>query len=228
MKFVYPYRRKLSDDDILMSMRMLLYAYPDAEIFIIGDKPHTVIPLIHLPYAHHLTYAGCEVTDKVLLYCNMIGDEFILMNDDFFISEWYPLHNVMCYDHLHVNPSHSYAYQLACSNTIDWLTSNKLPLVNYECHQPVLIQSCKFIELFNDINYKEHTHLLKSMYFNTWPSRSYQGTNLKVAYSLKIARDKFNEYGAFSSGDDFWTKESKDFFNKYLGFAVSSPSAELW
>jgi hypothetical protein len=147
------------------------------------------------------------------------------MNDDFFITDKFQFDKVMRYDYLHINPSHSRSYQQACENTIDWLKSNHLELVNYECHQPVLIQSCRFIDLFQSVDFRSHNHLLKSMYFNTWPMRSYEGSNLKFGYSLLKAKEALNQFGSFSSSDTFLSAENRYFISMYSSSAVQIPSA---
>lgn len=225
MKFVYPYKFDHSTLELELSIKMVYHAYPDAEVYIIGDAPDISLPYVHIPYTSYLKHAGCEVTDKVMRFCELIGDEFILMNDDFFITAKFPIYQVMRNGYLTINPHYSIYYQQACENTIDWLTANHLELINYECHQPVYIQSCKFIELFRDIDYKSHNHLLKSIYFNTWPQQSYQGENLKFQYSFNKAKKCLEKYGAFSSSEDFFNPDILQFFNKYLSSAVQPPSA---
>lgn len=225
MKFVYPYKYRYNYFEIEHSVRWLYLAYPDAEVYIIGDKPQISSPFIHIPYESYLPYSGCDVTDKVMTFCKMIGDEFILMNDDFFITEKFPLHQVMYYDFVHINPSHSITYQRACEHTIDWLTHHYCETYSFECHQPVHIQSSKFIELFEHIHYQAHNHLLKSIYFNVWPPRKYEGSNLKFGYSLTKAKEALEKYGAFSCSEEFLTAENKRFISMYSGPAELPPSA---
>lgn len=224
MKFVYPFKYKYNYFEINESLRWLYMAYPDAEVYIIGDYPEIDYPFVHIPHDSYLPYAGCDVTDKILTFCQLIGDEFVVMNDDFFITEQFPLDKVMRYDFLHVNPSNSVSYQRACENTIDWLLDNHLEIVNYECHQPVYVQSCKFIELFTYIDHTKHNHLWKSLYFNTWSTRSYEGANLKLGYSLVKAKQCLDTYGAFSCADTFLTAENRHFISTYSTTAVSEPS----
>lgn len=226
MKFVYPYKFKRSHFEISESLRWLYIAYPDAEVYIIGDAPDISLPFVHIPYTSHLSSPGSEVTDKVMLFCHIIGDEFILMNDDFFITDRFPFHQVMRNGYITITPGHSLTYQQACENTIDFLVANHLELINYECHQPVLIQACRFIELFGQIEYQSHNHLLKSMYFNTWPMRSYPGENLKLGHSLHKAKRYLSDYGAFSSSDSFLTADHIEFISTYSSSAVPPPSAE--
>ena len=224
MKFVYPYKYRYNYFEIEHSVRWLYLAYPDAEVYIIGDKPQISSPFIHIPYESYLPHSGCDVTDKVMLFCLMIGDEFILMNDDFFITEKFIFHQVMKNGFVTISPGHSSTYQQACENTIDFLAANHLELINFECHQPVLIQSCRFIELFSQVQYTEYNHLLKSMYFNTWPMLSYQGDNLKLGHSLSKAKKYLDQYGAFSCADSFLTAEHMDFISKYSGPVELPPS----
>lgn len=225
MKFVYPFKSKGSTFEIYQSIRWLYMAYPDAEVYIIGDAPGMDLPFVHIPYKSHLKSPGSEVTDKVMVFCELIGDEFILMNDDFFITDRFPFHQVMRNGYITISPGHSITYQQACENTIDFLAANHLELINYECHQPVLIQSCRFIELFGQIDYQSHNHLLKSIYFNTWPMRSYPGENLKLGHSLHKAKKYLSDFGSFSCSDSFLTAENRSFISMYSSSAVQPPSA---
>jgi len=224
MKFVYPFKYKYNYFGVEQSIRWLYMAFPDAEVYVIGDAPKIDLPFVHIPYQSSLAYAGCDVTDKILTFCNLIGDEFVVMNDDFFITEKFPLHKVMKYDQLNINPSHCITYQRAVENTIDWLLDNHLEIVNYECHQPVYVQSCKFIELFTYIDHTKHNHLWKSLYFNTWSVRTYEGANLKLGYSLTKAKEYLETYGAFSCASSFYTSENSSFISKYSNSVESLPS----
>lgn len=198
-------------------------ADPNAFIFTIGDRVSGAENIKHKKTLYH---RGCDVTDKILLYAQEFGGDFIYMNDDFFITKNFNPYRSIFNGHLAVNSSHAPHYQQACINTKQFLEFNTFNTLNYECHQPMLFNSFNLIELFNAIEWKNHNHFIKSLYANVYDIPSREGTNLKLNESkIKTASQFLKDFGCFSIGDGFKNKLGVDFLNKLIAAAGELPSA---
>ena len=213
MTFVYPYKRKDSDFSIIHSIKSVLKHYPNATIYTIGDK---VDDVLNIPFIDSNIIRGANVTAKILYFANSgISENFIYMNDDFFINERFD------FERTHQGTEQlerkegkaSIAWNQAVDNSKHWLSDNGYNITTYECHQPVKFNSKKLISTFNRINWKQHDHFLKSIYFNV-----NEPTNPKPIENVKIiepqifrAEAYLTIYGCFSIGNGFLTELGTEF-----------------
>lgn len=216
MKYVYPYRKAQNKVDVLAhSIKWLRSFDPDAEVYIIGD-PHP--DGIHIPIST-LPIRGCDVTNKMMHFAWHIGGIFCYMNDDFFLGPNFRFDNVLSNGEMQINEKHAPTYQEAMQNTIDFLTSVDKPIMNFECHQPVLLDSDKLIGLFDRITWKQHNHFIKSMYLNYYGCDHVPGENLKVANDIRKAQEFLSLYGSFSTSDTWFNqKAQREFITKRLAY----------
>jgi len=173
MVFVYPYRRSPDHFDILQSIAWIKRVYPEAIIYTIGDA---VPGALNIPCTQYNNIRGIDVTNRILTFARTIGGEFVYMNDDFYISEkWCP--DIAYFKGiLEINANHPPHYQEAARNTAEFLMHNKFPLNNYECHQPVKMNSAKLIKLFDQINWQDGNHFIKSI---LWMLQHWRGLSFK-------------------------------------------------
>ena len=212
MVYVYPYIRANNDLDIKLSIKSVLLADPKAEIWTVGDRVYEGDCIRH---KRKLEHRGCDVTDKILTFAKEIGGDFIYMNDDFFINQNFNPSRSIFNGELQVNSTHAPHYQQACQNTLGFLEFNEMDINNYECHQPMLFNSQMLIELFNSIEWKNHNHFIKSLYWNVYALPSIPGTNLKLNDpKINMAERFLNDFGCFSIGDGFKVKTGMNFLNK--------------
>lgn len=212
MNFVYPYKSKGDDFLIYQSIKWVKKIYPDADIFVIGDPVNGVN---HLPHRRKFNHRGCDVTDKILTYARTMRNRFIYMNDDFFIGPEFNPRLVIQSGPLKINDTHAPNYQDACRNTIEFLQEYEYPCINYECHQPVMMDSDLLLDLFNGISWEQHNHFIKSMYFNVYPHVTTHGENLKIKSSQAVARELLKKYGSFSASNTFLTSHNKQWISMY-------------
>ena len=90
MIFIYPYRRKENDFCVNQSVRLVRKYYPEAKVYTVGDE---VEGIKNIPCKDKFKNRGSNVTFKVL-YASQFFDEFIYMNDDFFINDRYDFNKV--------------------------------------------------------------------------------------------------------------------------------------
>lgn len=79
-----------NDDEIRYSIRSLELNMLDLRnIYVIGEKPEFLQKIIHIPATDGSKYNHENAYKKICLACKIpeLSDEFLLMNDDFFMSE---------------------------------------------------------------------------------------------------------------------------------------------
>ena len=205
MIFVYPYHsRAESDFEIKQSISFLKKVYPDAEIWTVGKA---VPGINNLPCTQHNNIRGCDVTNRILTFAKKVGGEFIYMNKDFFITQSWQPHVAINMKSIIVNDDHPPHTKIAQSNTLEFLKQNSFTAYNYETHTPCIMDSKKLIELFDNINWQNDNHFIKSIYCNVYQVPSKEGFNCKVSTpSIAKAQEFIAIQGCFSTGDQFWNK----------------------
>lgn len=215
MTFVYPYLKKENDFCIIKSMQCVRKYYPGAEIFVIGDKPNTDIEFEHFFSNHRNIIKGANVTAQILQFASMHKGEFIYMNDDFFINDKFDFNIVHGSIEMleRKDGKASIGWNQAVDNTKHFLEHNKYPIRSYECHQPVVFDSKKLIKTMRDVDWKNHDHFIKSLYFNiNVPIRFNPIDNVKlIEPNLSKAKRYLNDFGCLSTGHGFMTKSGAEF-----------------
>ena len=213
MIFVYPYHsRAESDFEINQSIAMVLKVYPAAEIWTIGKA---VPGINNIPCNQHNNIRGCDVTNRILTFAKEIGGDFIYMNKDFFITKFWQPHVAINMKSIIVNDNHPPHTQAAQINTLEFLKHNNFTTYNYETHTPCVMNSKKLIDLFDNINWQDDNHFIKSIYCNVYQVPSKEGFNCKVSLpSIAKAQEYISIQGCFSTGDNFWNKASVDWIKK--------------
>jgi hypothetical protein len=212
MKFVYPFHNESGTFEITHSIRLVKKYFPNAEIFVIGDNPKidgvTVIPFVQVDNVR-----GANFTKKVLHFAKMNEGDFVLMNDDFFISDKFRPELVLHGNELTPSDKYSQGYNNSVINSLEMLKHNGLQTINFERHQPTLFNCEKLAYLFKQIDVSQH-HFVKSIYHNVYHGeyKYLRSDNLKLAgYKEKRARLYLDTFGSFSISDTFLTDEGKQF-----------------
>lgn len=215
MNFVYPYKRKGDDFLISHSIRLVKHHYPDARIIIIGDK-----------YGNHDNIAckdsymnrGANVTRKLLMAAEKI-DSFVFMNDDFLINDKFQFDK----HHKHTDKlvrregKASIEWNTAVDNVKHWLEHHNLTTNSYECHQPLLMDSRKFIDLMSEINWKDEAHFIKSLYCNVYPTDNLTIDNTKlIRPEIKKANLLLDSVGCFSVGHGFLDERGSEYLKTLI------------
>lgn len=214
MIFVYPYHSKsYSDFEINQSIRWIKLTYPDAEIWTVGKA---VDGVNNLPCTQHNNIRGCDVTNRILTFAKNIGGDFIYMNKDFYITKIWQSHVAINMGSIMVNPEHPPHTQVAQQNTLEFLKHNNFTAYNFETHTPVMMNSQKLIDLFDNINWQNDNHFIKSIYCNVYKVPSKEGFNCKISTpSIAKAQELIALQGCFSTGDAFWNNTCSDWIKKY-------------
>lgn len=213
----YPYKRKVNDFSIIHSIQVFRKYYPNCRIVTIGDS--CGIEDVNTPYNEPHLHRGSNVTDKLLAIAETC-DRFIFMNDDFFINDRFDFDIVHgSFENLERKEGKaSIEWNTAVDNSRNWLTYNGFDTVSYECHQPCVINSKKFINLFKEIDWRNHQHFIKSIYFNVYtPEKFRPMDNCKL---IEFNEDKANlfltVFGCLSISESFLTDQGCAFIKKLL------------
>lgn len=197
MNVLYIYKH-VDNFDITNSIRILKECEQLVNIFIIGDDPK-VEGVTHIPHKQMQTNRSSRVFVMILKACGIL-DDFVLMYDDTFISESFDLKKYYNCGKLKYNQRKPNGYQKCIKNTIDFLEYHKKTTLKYDCHQPMLINSKKFLDMCGNINWMNVDLLPKSLYGNWYELPSTEIENLKASSLTEIKR-KYNQYGCVSTTD---------------------------
>jgi hypothetical protein len=152
---VYLVRPGDANDELRYSLRSLSNL-PHDRVWIAGHKPAWVSNVRHLPTVqasskHHNAFGNLLAA----LRCDDISAEFVLMNDDFFITSPLPsvptLHRGPVTDvvaeYRRMFPRGS-LYTTAMQATMEWLQAQGIPEpLSYELHTPMVIDRAGMLEV---------------------------------------------------------------------------------
>jgi hypothetical protein len=110
----------------------------------------------------------------------------------------------------------SIAWNQAVDNSVHLLESLNRPIITYECHQPIKINSKILQSVFDEIDWTNADHFLKSLYLNMNPPIKYKSIeNVKlIEPNIKRAELLLTMYGCFSVGQGFLTEVGSNFIKK--------------
>lgn len=160
MDIIYPYIK--GDNEIIYSLRSLKNI-PHNNVYIVGDKPEGIDlkKVCYIPFAQTKTKYK-NTTEIIKLMCNnsAVSDDFILMNDDFFILKeiknpveelnLYRDYALKVYEY-YIKKYGNNSYSKGILETMK-LIQDKLFIENplsYELHIPFIFNKFKFLDMFN-------------------------------------------------------------------------------
>jgi hypothetical protein len=72
MNFVFPYKKRTSDFEMIQSIRWIRMSFPKAKVFTIGD----IVPgAENIPCKQFNNIRGVDVTNRILTFANQVGGE---------------------------------------------------------------------------------------------------------------------------------------------------------
>lgn len=160
LDFVYIVKEDEHNEDLRYSLRSIAKYYPENKVWIVGYKPSWVKNVSYLPVKQTEDKWKNSITN-ILAACNCpdISDNFILMNDDFFmIKPLVPIEMIgnASLGILSMNIAKKYknmnsSWYRAFEYVRDLLKELNIPepYYDYEAHLPLEINKKKFIEVMN-------------------------------------------------------------------------------
>jgi len=158
MDIIYPYIK--GDDEIIYSLRSLVNI-PHNTVYIVGEKPEGIDlkKVCYIPFAQTKTKYK-NTTEILKMMCNnsLVSDDFILMNDDFFILKeiknpaeelnLYRGNAFKVYEH-YVQKYGENGYSKGMLETAKLLQKMGIAYpLGYELHTPFVFNKSKFLKMF--------------------------------------------------------------------------------
>ena len=206
MDFVYICKPG-DNEELRYSIRSVLYSFPDAKIWVVGGKPSWYSGnYVYVDQNHH-KYANAINNLHAICDSNEISEEFVLMNDDFFIikkiyriDQFYNgLLSTKIDKYTKITGSSMYIKKLMLTRTrlIDYGISNPL---DYELHVPMVMEK----EKLKRIILKYPSCLWRSMYGNIYSVGGSQMDDVKIYTNKKHSArsNEITEHSTFLSTED--------------------------
>jgi hypothetical protein len=225
MDFVYICKPG-DNEELRYSIRSVLYSFPDAKIWVVGGKPNWYSGN-HIPVdQNHHKYANAINNLKAICDSGEISEEFVLMNDDFFIikkidkiDQFYNgLLSTKIDRYIQITGSSMYIKKLMLTRTrlMEYGITNPL---DYELHIPMVMEK----EKLKHIVLKYPSCLWRSMYGNIYAVGGSQMEDVKI-YTNKKHSARSNE---ITENSVFLSTEDQAFslaFDKVLSSMFSNPT----
>lgn len=178
MDFVYICKDG-ENEELRYSLRSVTASFPDARVWIVGGKPPWYIgDYIFVPQ-QSAKYINAINNLKAICASEQISEQFILMNDDFFIIEKINsienFHGGLLLDkiNLYKKITSKSGYIIKLEQTFNKITDLGIPdALDYELHVPMIMEKKKLKAVLRH----GHQLLWRSMYGNVY---SIGGTEMK-------------------------------------------------
>ncbi len=207
MQFVY-LCRKGPNEELRYSIRSVIKSFPDAKILVVGEAPSWYVGDLLFIQQNSAKYENVSNSLKEIAISDLVEDNFILMNDDFYF-----LNNEYGYYHEGSLQNKYEAYmditQVSSYNKKLLDTLNKLkrlgykdPL-SYELHVPFPVEKVKLAKIikYSDI-------LWRSIYGNIFEVGGFMISDVKVYSSSSMS---FKSYDYMSGSLPFLSTNDSSF-----------------
>lgn len=206
MDFVYICKSG-DNEELRYSIRSVIHSFPDAKIWLVGGKPDWYSG-DHIPVdQNHHKYANAINNLSALCSSQEISNEFVLMNDDFFIikkvDKLDQFYNGLLSDkidkYVKITGSSMYIKKLILTNT-RLIEQGIAKPYDYELHIPMVMQRDKLLPIIK----KYPNCLWRSMYGNMYGVGGTQMEDVKVYTNPKhMARsNEITNHSVFLSTED--------------------------
>lgn len=200
LDFVYIVKEDEYNEDLRYSLRSIAKYYPENKVWIVGYKPSWVKNVNYLPIEQSGDKWKNSITN-ILAACNCpdISDNFILMNDDFFmIKPLVPIEMIgnASLGLLSTNITKKYknmssSWYRAFEYVRDLLKELNIPepYYDYEAHLPLEINKKKFIEVMNLPEVQEFMQTSKILHKRTLYKNYDKREGLRLPADVKVEKN---------------------------------------
>jgi len=202
------------DNELLFSLRSLEMHFSElGEVFLVGHRPAGIAGVQHISTAEQFKNPLANLTRKLhlALKCEAIGERFLLMNDDFWLTHKWGSDRVH-----HMGPlsdvitargkNHDNFYYRALVDCVDRLqVAGVAEPLSFELHCPLTLErtltSQVLEEYFPDAEHTSRPGLFRSFYGNSLPPSSVTGymADAKMRSHWRLPTAQFD----CLSADDF-------------------------
>lgn len=207
--------RSGENEELLYSIRSVCKNMKFNNLYIVGGKPDNIKPDFFIKTENEKNTKWNIVNENLRLLSSqpVLTDNFILMNDDFFIMDKvnsiYPMYRCTLEEHyktLERKNGKKNQYTRILRRCEEKLKSEHLPTLSYELHVPIIFNKYKLGEVLNHFNYK----CTRSMYSNYYKLYGVKIDDVKVNDIDEIP--KFNKF--LSTRDETFTGKAKILIKK--------------
>lgn len=190
---------KWGDNELRYSLRSVVRHLPHERIFIIGEKPDWIAwndGIFHIPevdpYNNKLRNGVWKI--RRAAKTAEITEEFVLMNDDFFLLRDIPDVQVFnrgpLWQSIRKHMSKKGYYFEAMKRALVILAEEGVPVpLDYAVHYPVVYEKKKVLELIERLHrHVEHGLLFRTMYGNIFNKGGEERQDVKVRGPKELAR----------------------------------------
>ena len=217
MDIVYPIKKTILNEELKYSLRSLINI-PHDKVFIIGDLPEFIneeeVYYIHAPKLES-RYKTTTNHLKLAVLNNNISEDFIWMNDDFFILKPTTekdlllnrglLRDQVAFYHKYHNPLTKFD-KLIENATLELKHLGFVNPISFELHCPIIINKTKFKSIQDKIN-TESLHCCKrSVYGNYFIKESRCMEDVKVLSTHIFKEDNQGQLPLISVSESCFNK----------------------
>ena len=218
MDTVYLVKKTATNIELKYSLRSLMFL-PHNKVFIVGDLPDFINKNVFYIPAPKFTDRYKTTTNHIKLVCDsdLISDDFILMNDDFFIldqindpeSELNLNRGVMQDQINYYHKNHKNLSRF--DNLVEQANSQLKKLnfkdpISFELHTPMIINKLKFKTILPVINTDALHCCKRSVYGNYFIENSKTIDDVKVLSYMNFDKESIKDRKLLSVSDYAWNK----------------------
>jgi hypothetical protein len=173
------------------------------DVFVIGGEPVWLRNVIHIPAKDECRNKQLNSMLKIMKACEdeRITDDFILMNDDFYLLQETDIPYVQkgYLNETVINKAKEYnnSKYWYCMQRTAKLFDNPL---DFEVHFPIVYNKKKLLALIDEYDLTK-SYLLRSLYCNHYGITGVFSED-KKAYSISELQDRIKKVSIFTSSDD--------------------------
>lgn len=181
-----------NNTELKYSLRSLEKNYNADKVHVIGVLPYFLnqSTVNYIPAKNVSRNAAINIMEKIKLACQLpeLSDDFIFMNDDYFLLK--PLSNEIPFYYkqeslltsIKINQGNEYGFHLKA--TVQALNQNNFAIKNFDAHCPIVYNKTKMLQVINGYNWQglKHGYVMKSLYCNTLGISGEYMDDLKLSY----------------------------------------------
>lgn len=181
------------NNEIKYSLRSVEANLPHRNIVIVGEKPDFLKNIVHVPAKDPTNYKSYNTLYKMKIACrsNKISDDFVLMNDDFFVMK--PVDKIPYYHKGYLKDTvknfeyPGSKYHRTLKRTADMLEKAR----DFEIHCPFIFNKTKFLKLFEAFDLNEG-HVYRSVYADYYRIRGkfYHDVKIYTVHDLYLLENE--------------------------------------
>lgn len=199
LDLVYIVKEDEHNEDLRYSLRSIAKYYPESKVWIVGYKPSWVMNVNYLPLIQNGEDKWQNSINNIIAACNCpnISDDFILMNDDFFMIK--PIAPIEMVSNMNLGLLTNSIVKYKDKKT-SWHEAfrqvkellEKLgvdgPYYDYETHLPLEINKQKFLEVINLPLVKEFMKTSNVLHKRSLYKNFYKSTGLTLPADVKVEK----------------------------------------